>query len=91
MRGEEVVAVVCNDVTVVVFGDDELVARGVICDTVAVLGDSVFVCGEKPLSGEDGASFELVHLRRCVPGGGQGTDGLLLFLRRDSGGTEVVP
>jgi hypothetical protein len=88
---EEIVAVESIDLSIVVFGDDELVACGVIANTVTSVGDSVLVCSKKPLPGEDRSSFKLIHILGCVPGSGQSTDRLLLILRWSSGGTKVVP
>lgn len=70
MRGEEIVAVESSDVSIVVFGDDELVAGGVVADTVTGVGDAVLVCSKEPFAGEDRSAFKLVHILGCVPRSG---------------------
>lgn len=76
----EVLAQESFDVPLVVFGDDKLVASGVIWHPVARVGDAVLMGGQKPLSREDRSPFQLVHGLGGVPGRRQGTDGLLLLL-----------
>jgi hypothetical protein len=90
MNRGEVFAAESVDASLVVLGDDELVASGVILNPVTSVGDSVLMGSEKPLPGEDRSSFKLVHSLGSVPGSGQSTDRLLLVLRCHSGGTKVV-
>lgn len=68
------------DDALVILGDDELEACGVVWDPVTGIGDAVLVGGEKPFPGEDGAFFKFEHLLRGVPRSGQSADRLLLFL-----------
>lgn len=70
MRREEVVAVESSDVSVVVFGDDELITSGVVGDTVTGVGDAVLVCRKEPFAGEDRSAFKLVHILGCIPRSG---------------------
>ena len=81
-RGEVLVESI--DDALVILGDDELEACGVVWNPVTGVGDAMLVGGEKPFPGEDGAFLKLEHLLRGVPRSRQSADRLLLFLLRDS-------
>jgi hypothetical protein len=54
MDGREVIVMqVGLDVSLLILGDDELVASRVVLDPVAGIGDAVLVCGEEPFARED--------------------------------------
>lgn len=55
------------DFLAAVHDDDEVVAGHIVTEEVARLLDSRAVGEEEPLAGEDGSSFELIHLFGRVP------------------------
>jgi len=68
------------DIAFSVFADDNLEASDVELEPVTGLCQPGLVCDELPFPGEDGTSFKLVHLLRCVPVGRQRPGGILLLL-----------
>lgn len=84
------------DASLVVLGDDEIVAGDIIFNKVTGIGDSMLMRGEEPFPGKDRSSFKLKHLLGGIPGSGQSTDRLFpvilrKILLRCCGGTKEVP
>lgn len=58
---------------------DKVVAGNLVAEEVASLLQAGFVSDEEPASSEDGTPLKLVHLLRCVPCCGKGSDCALLL------------
>ena len=86
----EILLVESFDASLVV-DNDKLVPSGLVWSHVPRVRESMLVCSEEPLPGEDGSLFELVHRLRRVPASGKSTHRRLLVLRSHRGGTEEVP
>lgn len=55
------------DVSSTVSVNDDIVTCDIEAEEVSGILDAGAVCHKEPSASEDGSSFELVHLRRCVP------------------------
>lgn len=89
-----IVVKVSLDFSLVILGDNELVAGSIVLDPVAGIGDTVLVCGEEPFAREDRSSLKLVHVLGGIPGSGKSADRrllLLLDLGGRGGGTKEIP
>jgi hypothetical protein len=69
------------NLSLAVAADDYIETGNVISQPVTILRESEAVCSEKPLLGEDGSPFELIHLLGGVPRGRQSSDGRLIIGR----------